>query len=113
MKIVINDCSRLLFAGRVMLKPGTNVLDEFDEKKYSSWIDCGYIRVVDAAKATDSEKRETVKKSYDRATLVAIENAFGEKVSDDAARQKEVLDKEEKEFEKQVAEYRAKKGKKG
>lgn len=112
MKILINDRSCLLFVGKTMLKPGTNVLDDFDEEKNKAWIENGYVRVIDPEKATESEKRDAVKKCYCMDGLEALEKSFGKNYKKDIEQQKAILDKEEAEYRKEAAEYRANKGKK-
>lgn len=112
MKILINDRSCILFVGKTMLKPGSNILDDFDEEKNKAWIENGYVRVIDTEKATESEKREIVKKCYCMDVLDAIEKSFGKNYKKDVETQKSILEKEEAEFRKAATEYRAGKVKK-
>lgn len=53
MKILINKTKRLLFVGKLMLKPGTNIVDDnFDteDNNVKAWVKAKMLSVKDSSK---------------------------------------------------------------
>lgn len=101
MKIIINKTNRLLFVGKFMLKPGTNVVDDnFDaeEKTVKAWVKAKMLSVKDPSKMDDEAIEEAISTAYDNDVVSELK-----KLSEDNGVQK-AAEEQSKENEKKQEE---------
>lgn len=103
MKIVINKTKRLLFVGKLMVKPGTNVVEEgLDENDATvkSWVKARMISVKDSAKMDDEDIDDAIATAYDNGVVETLKSLSKDKgVQDAADEQARENDRKEKELE--------------
>lgn len=99
MKIVTNKTKHGVFCNGVMLVPGTNCIDKFDEASFDAktCIEDGYIDVKDSEKMTEAEQKQAVSNANTHATLETLQKTF-KKV--DTSSQKKKLDDFDKAIKK-------------
>lgn len=64
MKIIINHESRLIFVGKTMLRPGTNVVESIDENAIGEMVKADVLEVIDSEEITDKELKAAIKTAY-------------------------------------------------
>lgn len=99
MKVIINKTKHGIFCNGVMLVPGTNCLEAFDDASFDAktCIDREDIVVSDADKMTAKEQEKAVENANTHATLETLQKKFK---NVDTSKQKKKLD----DFEKQIKE---------
>lgn len=92
MKLVTNKTKHGIYCNGVMLVPGTNCLDEFDEENVAAkaFIEEESIDVKDSKKMTKKEKENAVANANTHATLDTLQKTFRDV---DTSKQKSKLDK--------------------
>lgn len=99
MKVVINETFHGIYCNGIMLVPGTNCLDKFDDETYEAkmYIDAGDLSVKDSSKMDKSDKAKAVKEATSHETLDTLKKNFKDV---DITAKKKQLEK----FDKEIAE---------
>lgn len=78
MKVIINSTDHAIFANKVLLIPGTNLLDSFDAEssEAKAFIGNGDLTVKDSDKMTASDKKDAVKNATTRDAVKGLKKIF-------------------------------------
>ena len=91
MKIVNNKTKHGIYVNGLMLVPGTNPIDTFDEttSQVKAFVDDGSLEIKEADKMTEKEQQDAVNNANTKASLEKLAKTF-KKV--DTSKQKKKLD---------------------
>lgn len=115
MKILINKTKRLLFVGKLMLKPGTNIVDEFDaeDKNVKAWVKAKMLSVKDPSKMDEEAIEEAISTAYDNDVVAELKKLSEDKgVQDAAEEQSKENEKKQEELDEAIKAAQKESGKK-
>lgn len=116
MKILINKTKRLLFVGKLMLKPGTNIVDDkFDaeEKTVKAWIKAKMLSVKDPSKMDGEAIEEAISTAYDNGVVAELKKLSEDKgVQEAAEEQSKENEKKQEELDEAIKAAQKESGKK-
>ena len=116
MKILINKTKRLLFVGNLMLKPGTNIVDDnFDaeEKTVKAWVKAKMLSVKEPSKMDEEAIEEAISTAYDNDVVAELKKLSEDKgVQEAAEEQSKENEKKQEELDEAIKAAQKESGKK-